>query len=178
MGNEGVGVVEGFLEDGVVEKGLKVGDRGALWHTQGYQALSDALHSRDGALAAECVAGREVGPILYLAHSSRLTGTWQSHTNLPYTSLIRVSSTPPISSVQAATLAINPPTALRMLSDFIPLDPTSPPNKTLSGKKQWVIQNGANSAVGTAVIQIAKSWGVGTINLVRDRYAFSLISIP
>lgn len=30
MGNEGVGIVEGFLEDGKVEKVLKVGDRGAF----------------------------------------------------------------------------------------------------------------------------------------------------
>lgn len=29
MGNEGVGIVEGFMEDGEVELGLKIGDRGA-----------------------------------------------------------------------------------------------------------------------------------------------------
>ena len=56
-----------------------------------------------------------------------------------------------------------------MLSDFIPLNPSTPESKTVAGQKHWVIQNGANSAVGTAVIQICKSWGVGTINLVRDR---------
>lgn len=33
----------------------------------------------------------------------------------------------------------------------------------------YVIQNGANSAVGQAVIQIAKAWGIKTINVVRDR---------
>lgn len=32
-----------------------------------------------------------------------------------------------------------------------------------------VIQNGANSAVGLYVIQLAKHWGVKTINVVRDR---------
>jgi len=59
-----------------------------------------------------------------------------------------------------------------MLSDFIPLNPQQQPEGVAAAskkKKQWVIQNGANSAVGQAVIQIAKEWGVGTINLVRDR---------
>ena len=54
-----------------------------------------------------------------------------------------------------------------MLSDFVPLNPVEGAPK--HAKKQWIIQNGANSAVGVAVIQLAKAWGVGTINLVRDR---------
>jgi len=33
-----------------------------------------------------------------------------------------------------------------------------------------VIQNGANSAVGQAVIQIAAAQGLRTINLIRDRF--------
>lgn len=32
-----------------------------------------------------------------------------------------------------------------------------------------VIQNGANSAAGQAVIQIAKKMGLTTVNIVRDR---------
>lgn len=32
-----------------------------------------------------------------------------------------------------------------------------------------IIQNGANSGVGQAVIQIAKSLNINTINVVRDR---------
>ncbi|GAA5992876.1 hypothetical protein JCM11641_001370 [Rhodosporidiobolus odoratus] len=99
-------------------------------------------------------------------------GTWQSHANLPFTSLIPLPAETPLTLRQSATLAINPPTAWRMLSDFVPLNPADPASKK-SGKKQWVIQNGANSAVGTAVIQLAKEWGVGTINLVRDRPSIS-----
>lgn len=45
--------------------------------------------------------------------------------------------------VEAATIAVNPATAYRMLKDFVPLK---------SG--DTVIQNGANSAVGQAVIQV------------------------
>lgn len=57
-----------------------------------------------------------------------------------------------------------------MLSDFVPLNPEQRDGANKKEEKQqWVIQNGANSAVGVAVIQLAKSWGVKTINLVRDR---------
>ena len=46
----------------------------------------------------------------------------------------------------------------RMLKDFVSLKPGD-----------CVLQNGANSAVGQAVIQIAKTMGVTTVNVVRDR---------
>ena len=65
-----------------------------------------------------------------------------------------------IPAISAATMMINPCTALRMLLDFVPLAPGD-----------WVIQNGANSGVGQAVIQIAKTMGVKTVNVVRDREA-------
>ncbi|GAA5851120.1 hypothetical protein JCM8547_004138 [Rhodosporidiobolus lusitaniae] len=132
MGNEGVATVEGFEEDGNVEKHLKVGQRVVMGAAQ--------------------------------------LGTWQSQANIPFTSLIPLppKSETPLTLRQAATLAINPPTAWRMLSDFIPLNPHEG-GAAEGGKKQWVIQNGGNSAVGTAVIQLAKEWGVGTINLVRFR---------
>ncbi|GAA5898925.1 hypothetical protein JCM8208_005429 [Rhodotorula glutinis] len=94
-------------------------------------------------------------------------GTWASRANIPASSLIALPSSHPLTLRQAGTLAINPPTAWRMLSDFVPLNPVE--GAPEHAKQQWVIQNGANSAVGVAVIQLAKAWGVGTINLVRDR---------
>lgn len=56
--------------------------------------------------------------------------------------------------VTACTLAVNPPTAYRMLKDFVDLK-----------KGDTVIQNGANSGVGQAVIQIAKAMGYHTVSL-------------
>jgi len=53
-------------------------------------------------------------------------------------------------------LKVNPLTALCMLTQFADLP-----------KGSWVIQNAANSGVGTCVIQIAKLLGLRTINLVR-----------
>jgi len=58
-----------------------------------------------------------------------------------------------------SVLRTNPGTALRMLKDFVP--------DLKEG--DIVIQNGANSAVGQAVIQIAKSLGLVSVNVVRDR---------
>jgi NADPH:quinone reductase-like Zn-dependent oxidoreductase len=57
---------------------------------------------------------------------------------------------------QLAMLGINPPTAYLILTDFVTLAPGS-----------WVIQNSANSAVGRALIAIAKSLGLKTVNVVR-----------
>jgi NADPH:quinone reductase-like Zn-dependent oxidoreductase len=58
----------------------------------------------------------------------------------------------------AAMMAVNPPTAWRMLHDFVALKPGD-----------WIIQNAANSAVGRFVIQIARSKGWRTVNVVRRK---------
>lgn len=53
-------------------------------------------------------------------------------------------------------LGVNPPTAWLMLEQFENLSPGD-----------WVVQNAANSAVGRSVIQIARSRGLRTLNVVR-----------
>lgn len=83
-------------------------------------------------------------------------GTWRTHAVTDYSSLRKISNDiPPLS---AATIAVNPCTAYRMLKDFGNLKPGD-----------TVIQNSANSAVGQSVIQIAKAWNIKTINIVRNR---------
>jgi mitochondrial enoyl-[acyl-carrier protein] reductase / trans-2-enoyl-CoA reductase len=57
---------------------------------------------------------------------------------------------------QLSMLGINPATAYLLLTEIVPLK-----------RGDWVIQNGANSAVGRAVIAIAKSLGIRTVNVVR-----------
>lgn len=83
-------------------------------------------------------------------------GTWRTAAVLSAEDLISLPSDIPLLS--AATLSVNPCTAIRMLSDFEDLKPGDS-----------VIQNAANSGVGQAVIQIAAARGVHTINVVRDR---------
>ncbi len=57
---------------------------------------------------------------------------------------------------QLAMLAINPPTASLLLSDYVDL-----------GRGDFVVQNAANSGVGCWVIAFAKARGLRTVNIVR-----------
>ncbi|XP_063775785.1 enoyl-[acyl-carrier-protein] reductase, mitochondrial-like [Pseudophryne corroboree] len=83
-------------------------------------------------------------------------GTWRTDAVCKSDEVIPIAKT--ISILSAATLSVNPCTAYRMLTDFVTLR-----------AGDTVIQNGANSAVGQAVIQICASMGVKTINVIRDR---------
>jgi NADPH:quinone reductase-like Zn-dependent oxidoreductase len=82
------------------------------------------------------------------------TGSWTEYITTPISAVNKVPAGIP--ALQAAMLRINPPTAWRMLHDFATLKPGD-----------WVLQNAANSAVGIAVIVMAKSMGVHTVNIVR-----------
>jgi trans-2-enoyl-CoA reductase len=57
---------------------------------------------------------------------------------------------------QLSMVGINPATAYLLLTDFVKIP-----------RDGWVIQNGANSATARAVIAIAKSLGIKTVNVVR-----------
>ncbi|KAG9347472.1 hypothetical protein JZ751_005039 [Albula glossodonta] len=83
-------------------------------------------------------------------------GTWRTGAVCDVDDLIRVPKD--ISLLGAATIGVNPCTAYRMLHDFVRLHPGDS-----------IIQNGANSAVGQAVIQISAAMGLRTINVIRDR---------
>ncbi len=105
----------------------------------------------------------EVGPDVkhlnvgdWVFPGGNMSGTWTTHYTDCENNLVKVRKD--ISVFSAATLRINPGTAYRMLKDFVTLQ-----------KGDVVIQNGANSAVGQAVIEIAKTFGVVTVNIVRDR---------
>ena len=61
---------------------------------------------------------------------------------------------------QLAMLTVNPPTAALMLSEYVTL-----------AAGEWVIQNAANSGVGSYLIQLAKLRGFKTVNIVRRESA-------
>ncbi|KAG7283381.1 hypothetical protein CRUP_000907 [Coryphaenoides rupestris] len=90
-------------------------------------------------------------------------GTWRTAAVVAERSLVPLPRDIPL--LLAATLSVNPCTALRMLSDFQELQ-----------AGDTVIQNAANSGVGQAVIQIAASRGLTTINVIRDRPEFNQLS--
>jgi trans-2-enoyl-CoA reductase len=83
-------------------------------------------------------------------------GTWRTHAVHAADEFTRVANDIP--PEYAATLTVNPATAYRMLKDFADLR-----------AGDTVVQNGATSAVGRSVIQIAHARGINTINIVRDR---------
>jgi NADPH:quinone reductase-like Zn-dependent oxidoreductase len=68
---------------------------------------------------------------------------------------------------QLSMMTINPPTAFLLLRDFVTLAPGD-----------WVIQNGANSAVGGYLNQLAKLKGYRTVSIVRREGAIAGIESP
>jgi len=83
-------------------------------------------------------------------------GTWRTHAVCSGETINKIPNSLPL--LTAATMSVNACTAYRLLKDF----------ESLSAG-DYVIQNGANSGVGQAVIQIAKSMSLKTINIVRNR---------
>lgn len=81
-------------------------------------------------------------------------GSWTRARNVPADRLIPLPAE--IDLHQAAMITINPPSAFAMLHDFADLRPGD-----------WVVQNAANSGVGLGVIQIARTLGLKTLNVVR-----------
>ena len=85
-------------------------------------------------------------------------GSWATHMVCKTAQLIPVPNE--ADAKQLAMMTINPPTALLMLEEFVDLKPGD-----------WVIQNAANSGVGSYLIQLAKIKGLKTINVVRRESA-------
>ncbi|KAF3455084.1 hypothetical protein FNV43_RR05532 [Rhamnella rubrinervis] len=83
-------------------------------------------------------------------------GTWQTYIVKDENVWYKINKGSPME--YAATVTINPLTALRMLEDFVTLN---------SG--DVIIQNGATSIVGQCIIQIAQFRGIQSVNIIRDR---------
>jgi trans-2-enoyl-CoA reductase len=97
------------------------------------------------------VKGLTSGALVILPHN---VGTWRDAVAVKADELVVVPAD--IKPVHAAMLKINPMTAWRLLHDYVEL-----------ARGDWLIQNAANSAAGSAVIQIAHQLGYKTVNVVR-----------
>lgn len=89
-------------------------------------------------------------------------GTWRTHAQMDESQLIKIENTEGLTPLQVGTVSVNPVTAYRMLRDFCEWD-------WMRAGEEWVIQNGANSGVGRAAIQLGREWGIKTLNIVRQR---------
>jgi trans-2-enoyl-CoA reductase len=81
-------------------------------------------------------------------------GSWCSYRNIRAD--LAIPLPPDIDPYQAAMISVNPPTAYALLHEFAALQPGD-----------WVVQNAANSGVGRCVIQLARSLGLRSLNVVR-----------
>jgi trans-2-enoyl-CoA reductase len=81
-------------------------------------------------------------------------GTWSQFMLADAASAVRLPRE--MNAFQAAMLTVNPASAWGMLENFVRLE-----------DDEWLVQNAANSAVGRCVIQIARSRGWRTLNVVR-----------
>jgi mitochondrial enoyl-[acyl-carrier protein] reductase / trans-2-enoyl-CoA reductase len=88
-------------------------------------------------------------------------GTWRTHAQVDEDDVIRIDEKEGLSALQVGTVSINPVTAYRMLKDFVSWD--------WGRKEEWFIQNGANSGVGRAAVQLGREWGMKSINVIRER---------
>ncbi len=91
--------------------------------------------------------GDLVAPLDYL-------GCWSQHVIAAESHFAKLPTE--LDPIQGSMLRINPGTAWRMLHEFDTLK-----------EGDFIAQNAANSGVGQAVIQVAKSLGIRTINFVR-----------
>jgi NADPH:quinone reductase-like Zn-dependent oxidoreductase len=80
--------------------------------------------------------------------------TWRERMVVPASGLFALP--PGADPQQLSMLAINPPTAALLLSEYVNLKPG-----------EWVVQNSANSSVGRWMIAFAKARGLKTVNIVR-----------
>ncbi|KAK8184029.1 mitochondrial putative trans-2-enoyl-CoA reductase [Phyllosticta citribraziliensis] len=85
-------------------------------------------------------------------------GTWRTHAQTDASNLVKIDNHDGLTPIQVGTVSINPCTAYRMLTGFAEMK-----------EGDWFVQNGANSGVGRAAIQLGKLWGYKSINVVRDR---------
>ena len=91
---------------------------------------------------------------------STAMGTWRTHMAIDESKLIKIDNKEGLTPLQVGTVSVNPCTAYRMILDSA---------KWNFRGDEWFIQNGANSGVGRAAIQLGKEWGFKSINVIRGR---------
>lgn len=111
--------------------------------TAGMEACGEVTASKDSQF--------QIGDLcLFVGHK----GVWASEVQVHRSQLIKLPRA--LDPRAAAMMKVNPATAWQLLHHFTEL-PTG----------SWVIQNAANSGVGRCVIQLARTLGLKTLNLVR-----------
>ncbi|XP_026804931.1 enoyl-[acyl-carrier-protein] reductase, mitochondrial [Rhopalosiphum maidis] len=115
--------------------------------TGGFEGVGDVVAV--GSCVTNLVPGDRVIP-------DGAMGTWCTAGVFDSQQLRKVSKDTDVYALSG--ISSNPCTAYRMLHDFVPLN-----------KNDVIIQNGANSACGQNVIQLANIFGYISVNIIRNR---------
>lgn len=104
------------------------------------------------AALGEGVTNLKIGDRILALHAGR--GNWRQRVLAPAAGVRALPAA--ADPLQLAMLAVNPATALHMLTRYVTLSPGD-----------WLVQNAGNSAVGHCVIWLARQRGLRTISIVR-----------
>jgi mitochondrial enoyl-[acyl-carrier protein] reductase / trans-2-enoyl-CoA reductase len=118
----------------------------------GNEGVAEVINTGSG------VKGLQKGDWVIMKHTSQ--GTWRTHISLDESQLLKIDDKTNLTPLQVGTVSVNPCTAYRMILDFA---------KWNFRGDEWFIQNGANSGVGRAAIQLGREWGIKSINVIRGR---------
>ncbi|KIX02727.1 uncharacterized protein Z518_08669 [Rhinocladiella mackenziei CBS 650.93] len=141
---------------------------------QGVYPAKPKMTTALGTSEASVVAGNEgVGEVVstgsgvkslsrgdWVIMKSTGMGTWRTHMAVDESQLLKIDNKEGLTPLQVGTVSVNPCTAYRMLLDSA---------KWGFRGDEWFIQNGANSGVGRAAIQLGREWGFKSINVIRSR---------
>ncbi len=146
-------LAEGSVEFKILASPINPADLNFIEGTYGVKPQLPSAAGGEG--CGEVVASRSPDfkpgdPCLVLTKA----GLWAERLQLPASQLLKLPAG--IDPRQAAMLKVNPATAWRLLTSLREIP-----------RGAWIIQNAANSGVGRCVIQLAKTLGIRTINLVR-----------
>lgn len=136
--------------------GIHYSDLGLINGSYGRARVLPAIAGREavGEVVAlgPGVSGLAVGALVQMPPDA---GVWTEAVVAKAETLYAIPAGVPVE--QGAMAFINPPTAWRLLHDFVELRPGD-----------WLIQNGGTSAVGVLVTQLARHFGWRVVSVVRD----------
>ena len=123
----------------------------------GQYAVRPDLPTTPGAEGVGRVTAAGAG-VAHVAEGDRVLlvgrGNWAQQIKVKGATVLKLPADADV--LQLAMLKVNPATALLMLREAVDLEPGD-----------WVIQDAANSGVGTNLIRLAKADGLRTVNVVR-----------
>lgn len=147
-------LADGFLRVKILAAPINPADLNYVAGTYGDIPELPAAVGMEGCGEVTSTTDAENFPVGTKVFFTGRAGSWAEYVDVSSSAVLALPDN--IDPLQAALLKVNPMTALRLLIDYLTLEPGS-----------WVIQNAANSSVGESVIQIAKQLGLRTANVVR-----------